>query len=342
MDDGWRVAADGTPGPILAECLEAAVAAPSVHNTQPWRFRLRDGGIEVLADRARHLAFVDPQAREMTISVGAAVLNLRVAILAHGRVPALDLMPSADDPDLLARVVPEPKVANHETARLLAHAIPHRRTNRRPFEDIPVPPEVLEELAAAARVEHADLMVVDPLLRDAVFSIVRAAEDQRRTDPAYWAELDRWTRPIPGRRDGIPREAFGPWSVLESVPIRDFGLLQPPRRRRAVPFEHEPTLAVLYTAGDGPHEWLRAGQALERALLTATVRGLATTLMTQPIEIPQLRTLLANGATGRTAQAIIRIGYGPPTPPTPRRPLADVLIPAAKTAQALAAGPNSR
>jgi hypothetical protein len=110
------------------------------------------------------------------------------------------------------------------------------------------------------------------------------------------------------------------------MPIRDFGLIRPVRRRSRVPFEDEPTIAVLYTAGDTRWEWLRAGQALERALLTATVRGVATTLMTQPLEIPELRALLADSARGRVPQAIVRFGYGPPSPPSPRRSVSDVLL----------------
>ncbi|WSX86231.1 nitroreductase family protein [Micromonospora sp. NBC_00898] len=295
----------------------------------------------VLADPSRQLPLVDSQARELTISVGAAVLNLRVAILAHGRVPLLHLLPPGGDPRLLARVTLGPYVPANETARLLARAIPHRHTNRRPFRDVPVPPEVLEELSAAASSEHGELVAVDPALRDAVFGIARTAEHRRRNDPQYWMELGRWTRHTPDRRDGVPPEAFGPWPVLESVPIRDFGLVEPANRRAVRQFEHEPTVAVLYTDGDGPREWLRAGQALERTLLTAAIRGVATTLMTQPLEIPELRALLADPITGRTPQAIIRVGYGPPSPPTPRRPLSDVLLgpdPAARLQPAVRRG----
>ncbi|MER6591101.1 nitroreductase family protein [Micromonospora purpureochromogenes] len=340
MSTGWWVAPDGSPGPILADCLTKAIAAPSVHNTQPWLFRLHGSTVEVIADRSRQLSLVDPQARELTISVGAAVLNLRVAILAHGRVPLLQLLP-AGDPRLLARVTIGPYVPGNETARLLARAIPHRHTNRRPFQDLPVPPEVLDELSAAAGAEHGEMVVVDPTLRDAVFGIARAAENRRRDDPRYWIELGRWTRHTPDRRDGVPPEAFGPWPVLESIPIRDFGLVEPTHRRAVRHFEHEPTVVVLDTGGDGPRDWLQAGQALERTLLTATVRGLATTLMTQPLEIPELRTMLGDPTTGRMPQAIIRVGYGPPSPPTPRRPLNDVLLgpgPASRLQPAVRAG----
>jgi nitroreductase len=326
MTAGWTVGPDGELAPSLRACLEAAIAAPSIHNTQPWRFRVHDGVVDVLTDHHRRLTVLDPSGRELMISVGAAVLNLRVAMLVHGRMPVLRLRPDPAEPDLAARVAPGPAIAPPDTARLLARAIPHRHTNRRPFNNIPVPHEVMTDLASAARAEGAHLIPANPPARDAVLSVVRTAEHRRRNDTAYWNELSQWTRDVPHRRDGVPPEAFGPWDALEIVPIRDFGLIQPARHRWSAPFETEPTIAVLYTAGDTPWEWLRAGQALERTLLTATVRGLATTLMTQPLEIPELRALITDRAGGRVAQAIIRFGYGSPSPPSPRRSLADVLV----------------
>ncbi len=124
-----------------------------------------------------------------------------------------------------------------------------------------------------------------------------------------------------------------PWSALESIPLRDFGLVQLARHRATERFEPEPTLAVLYSAGDDPAQWLRAGQALERTWLTATVRGLATTLMTQPLEIPDLRALFDDPGRALAAQAILRFGYGPPATPSPRRPLSSFLVEQAPTAE---------
>jgi nitroreductase len=321
----WWISPDGTPGPTLRACLEAATAAPSIHNSQPWRFRLREGGVDLFLDRERRMAVIDPTGRALMMSAGAALFNLRVAMLAHGRTPMLQLQPSPSEPDLVARVMVGAPVRVTETARLLAHAIPRRHTNRRPYADIALPPEVRAELTDAAAVEGAVLTVLEPPVIDAVLSVVRTAENRWRHDPTYWAELGRWTRQVPGRRDGVPAEAFGPWSAMEAVPLRDFGLVQPVTHRWTVPFEREPTLAVLYTVGDGRREWLRAGQAMQRTLLTAVVRGVASSLMTQPLEIAELRSLLVEDGV-RYPQAIVRLGYGPPSPPSPRRDLDEVLV----------------
>lgn len=323
--NAWTAAADGTLGPALDACLRAAVAAPSLHNSQPWRFVPRPGGVDLYADRTRLLDVVDPRGRELTISLGAALLNLRVAVLRNGRVPVTRLLPDAADPDLVASVRLGPAADPDPTVRALADAIPRRRTNRRPFTRVLIPPEVLAELSAAAEVEGARLTVADDLGRDQLLELARSADRQLRAQPRYRDELTTWTTVDRARADGVPRAVFGPWDALETLPLRDFGLTRPAEPRRTAHFEARPTLVVLATAGDTPEQWLRAGQALERVLLTATVRGLATTPISQPLEVPRLRDLLTDPATGTCPQVILRLGYGPTSAVSPRRPLSEVL-----------------
>jgi nitroreductase len=321
--DPWSVAVDGALGTALRECLEAAVAAPSIHNSQPWRFVVRRGGVDLYADPVRRLAVIDPRGREQAISLGAALLNLRVAVLAHGRVPVIRLLPDRARPDLVAQVRLGPPISPDATVRALARAIPVRRTNRRPFTRVTVPEEVLAELVTAAHAEGATLTVVDDLGRNQLLSLARSADRLLRRDPGYRAELTAWTGS--SRLDGVPRAAFGPWDALETLPLRDFGLTRPDEPRRGAHFEAHPTLVVLSTAADTREQWLRAGQALERVLLTATARGLATTPLSQPLEVPRLRELLADG-TG-APQVVLRVGYGPAVSGSPRRPLSDVISP---------------
>jgi len=324
--DPWSVDTDGTLGTALTACLQAAIAAPSIHNSQPWRLRTGPGLIELYADPARRLGVVDPQGRELTISLGAALLNLRVAVLDHHRLPLTQLLPDPDRPDLVARVTLGPLATPDATVRALAVAIPRRQTNRRPFTEVPVPPEVLAELTAAARVEGGTLTVLDDASRDWMLSLARSAEHRLRADVGYREELTTWTSSALERADGVARPEFGPWDALETLPLRNFGLTRPTEPRRAATFETHPRLTVLSTTGDTRHDWLRAGQALERVLLTATVRGLATTPLTQPVELPELRELLTPAGGPAYPQVILRIGYGPACPRSGRRPLREVLI----------------
>jgi nitroreductase len=322
-------------GATWATCLQAAIAAPSVHNSQPWRFRLGPHHVDVLVDPNRRLATIDPMGREAVISLGAAVLNLRVAILAAGRIPLTQLLPCPDEPDLAARIMLGAPHRPDATVRALASAIGKRRTNRRPFRDIEIRDEVIDQLITAARAEAATLTVADPIGREAIFDLVRSAHDAQTRDPGYIAELDNWTRVDPIRGDGVPARSFGPTHDWDDVPIRDFGLAHPDVHRRQAPFEAAPTVVTLSTDGDTPLQWLRAGQALERVLLTATVRGVANTPMTAPTERAELRGLLNESGDRLFTQVIVRLGYGDPCAPTPRRPLADVL----ETARPAAASP---
>jgi nitroreductase len=311
----------------LRQCLVAATAAPSIHNTQPWLFRLRDHAVDVLVDRRRQLPILDPEGREMLVSVGAAVFNLRLALTAQGREARVALLPDQHQRDLVATVTTRPAAAPAAAAVALAEAIPHRHTNRRPFADKPVPHQIMAELATAAVTEHASLLAVDPAVREGVLSLTRTADNRMRGDPDYRSELATWTTPGGvGRRDGVPRQAFGPRDSFGAMPLRDFALGHG-APTATVAFEPDPTLVLLFTSGDAPADWLRAGAALQRVLLTATVRGLAATPLSQVVAVPRLRALLADSATGEVVQTVLRIGY-PTTPAlaTPRRPIDDLIV----------------
>lgn len=234
-----------------------------------------------------------------------------------------DRMPPAAG--MVARIAPGAPVAVSPTALALALAIPRRHSNRWPFVDLVLSRSVRADLARAARAEGAVLRVPGHRVRRNLLGLVRTAEDQWRANPAYREELARWTLDRPERRDGVPPEAVGPLVIDDHLPLRDLGLAAHRPRRKAATFERSSTIAVLY-AGDSPERWLRAGQALQRVLLTATVHGVSATLMTQPLEIPQLREMLRDPYTGQPAQAIIRFGYRRrPAAAAPRRPLVEFL-----------------
>ncbi|MDI6105880.1 nitroreductase family protein [Actinoplanes sp. NEAU-A12] len=310
---------------LLTRCVRAAGSAPSLHNSQPWWFRIDGDTVEVHADPARRLEVLDPSGRELMISVGAAVFTLRAAIRGAGRIPDFDVFPDPELPNLVARVrlgMPSPPSA---MARALADAIPLRHTNRRPFHAAVVPADDLARLREAAAFEGAILTVAGAAGRTIIVGLGQAAEQRLRSHTGYRAELSHWTRPVTGRRDGIPATAIGPWDALERMPVRDFGLVNAPPVRRSEPFEAYPTIMILATGGDRPHDWVCAGQALQRVLLTATRAHLATTPISQPVEVPAIRELLSGPGSAHHAQMIIRLGYGEPAPVTPRRPLAEVL-----------------
>jgi nitroreductase len=315
------------PGEVLTACVRSATAAPSLHNSQPWLFRVGPGAVDVYADRGRQLEVLDPVGRELLISVGAAVFTLRLAIRANGHLSGIELFPDPAEPGLVARVRVGPVAGPTPAVEALAAAIAHRHTNRWPFARSVVPADAIDQLIEAARFEGASLTVASAISRNAILGLSQAADRQLRAVGGYRAELARWTMPSSARRDGVPPTAIGPWDALETLPIRDFGLLQPHLDRPTEAFEPYPTIMVLATDGDGPSAWVHAGQALQRVLLTATWLNLASTPISQPIEVPVIRELLTETGDGIWAQMILRLGYGRPGNSTPRRPLREVLLP---------------
>lgn len=333
--------ADGSASEKLAFCVRYAILAPSSHNSQPWLFRRHGDALELLADRSRALPVVDPEDRELVISCGAALFHLRVALrhFGHeGRVTTLD--PPRDYDALALRTVPEhlatvalgePRSPTEAEERLF-EAIPRRRTNRRPFEARPLPAALLDDLQEADAEEGAWLAVLErEEARAALADLVAEADREQGADPRFRRELAAWVNPNRSRsRDGMPGYAFGMGDLASYVGplvVRtfDWGEGQAAKDRQLA--EGSPALAILGTRGDHPYAWLNAGQALDRVVLRAASEGVSASYLNQPIELSDLRPRVTQIA-GRDgfAQIVLRLGYGPDVPPTPRRPLEDVLI----------------
>jgi len=232
-------------------------------------------------------------------------------------VPFVRLLPG--QPFTAARVTVGPPSAPTPTVRSLAGAIERRHTTRSPFRSTGIPITVQEELAAAAAAEGVRLDFLDPERRDAAFALTFRAQHRIADNDDYRRELTDWTSWWPGRRDGLPPYAVGYLDKGGVVPLRNFRIAPSDTPVRRALFEPRPCIVMLSTRGDKPWHWLRAGQALQRVLLTATVRGLAAQPMTQALEQPDLRGQLTDVDDGWHAQMVLRLGYGRPAPVTPRR-----------------------
>lgn len=323
------------PAQVVQDGLHTIVAtaarAPSPHNTQPWSFAWRGGAVEVWADRSRMLGVADPDGRELTIACGAAVFNARLATNHLGVKTRVELAPDPSHADLLARIVPlELRTPLPEGDQLHA-AVPYRHTHRGPYTQAPVEPALLVELQEAATVEGAVLHLVEhPGHRATLAALVRSAEREQQADPAFRAELRSWTPP-PGehRRDGVPATAYPdrPGWPAQEFPVRDYSLGRG-WGAEGGPDGTEPAIAVLATAGDHVTDWLVAGQALQRVLLTAARRWVFASLLTQPLELPHLRAVVRDELMLEGfPQVVMRLGHAEAAATTPRRRVEEVLDP---------------
>jgi hypothetical protein len=152
------------------------------------------------------------------------------------------------------------------------------------------------------------------------------ADVAQRLNPRVVDEVERWTRYREESTSGIPMSALGPSPRRGDGTVRDFALGRTVPRRKTAEFGQQDLLAVLLTLEDDRTAWVRAGLALQRVLLTATVQEVSSGLLTSPLEVPALRDLLVDAAVTRgRPQVLMRFGYGPEPPPTPRRSVDDVL-----------------
>jgi nitroreductase len=304
----------------------AAGSAPSLHNTQPWQFELIDDHLLLCADPGRALRVSDPTARALYISCGAALFSARVALRALGYEPRVRQLPHPEYRFTVLAVIdsasgPPPTTAECE----LYEALWRRRTNRGPFSNERVPESVLALLRQAADQERASLRVLDGRDTARVLTLAREAGQQLSADRAHQAELREWI--ASGQPDGIPVEALPMRPGRHPSPVRDADFLAaaPEPRPRAV-YETYPQLAALTTHNDEPEDWLQAGQALQYVLLVATAFGLSASFFYHLVERDDMHAEESEWwPWPENRQMVLRLGYGSPPVPVPRRPLADIM-----------------
>jgi hypothetical protein len=315
--------------------LRYVILAPSTHNAQPWKFAVNENGIEIYADYGRRLPTADPGNRELIMSIGAALFNLRVAAAHFGFQCHVeyDHSGTSDVPMVmvaLSRI--SPNAESDPDVESLVSAIPLRHTNRHPFLVSRVPRSALDVFHTIERGGQSTLFVsADGKLNERVADLVAEADRLQLSDPAFRKDVAEWIRPNnTARYDGIQSVNLGmksmpsmlaPWAAR----VLDLGRLRAARDRNLC--IDAPALLVVVSEDSVPH-WLESGELLERVLLTIVHEGLQYSYFNMPIQVPELRLELRK-VLGLSAwpQVLLRVGYCLTEPtPTPRRPVEDVLF----------------
>jgi nitroreductase len=271
----------------LAEAADAAGHAPSIHNTQPWHWRITGKTLELHIERSRVLDVTDPDSRLATLSCGAALHHARTSLTAQGWHVVLTRMPDPSDRDFLARISVDRRIPVEPSAIRHLQTIQLRHTDRRPVIGVPVGSEDLRAITVSVEAEDTWLHVLRP---DQVLELASAAEHAQRTEAgetAWQAELAYWTGGTRPAGTGIPDAAIPDRATQTTVPGRDFG------HHGDLPIsaghDHAAVFAILYGPSDEPVSWLRAGEALSAGWLTATERGVSLLPLSAPIEVISTR-----------------------------------------------------
>jgi hypothetical protein len=322
---------EGTPAEQWCFLLHYAVLAPSEYNSQPWYFKIRGPICELYADRSRQLTVVDPDRRELLISCGAAFLNLLVALRHFGYREELNLCLAGEHPDLLARV----KIGRRESAtdeeHLLFSAIQQRTTNLNTFEERSLPEDLLARFEELAGEDGVWLHYVGGREYEVISELVATGDRMlwKRTD--FRSELAKWIRSSgENRDDGLLAAPHGKGNIAGTVSpfvVRTVNLDGEEVVRSQHLVASAPMLGILGTYSDTPPDWFATGQAIEKMLLLACASGVQSSFVNQPMEVPELREQVQMMVgPNLVPQLVVRMGYGPAVPPTPRRSVKDVLL----------------
>ncbi len=326
---------DGPPEEQEAFLLRYAILAPSTHNTQPWKFALVPGGLEVYADYTRRMPVVDPGNRELLMSIGAAVFTLRVAAERFGMECGVTYSHSGDSERPLAFVAlgrPGSRVQPEEGIASLFSPILRRHTNRRPFLYSRVPESLLRRIRGLDLGAQASLTVsTDGILNTQVSELVAAADRMQLADPSFRSELAEWIRPNwTQKSDGVTGAALGLHGVAAALGswttrVVDTGSSRADRDKNLC--AEAPALIVLQAEDSVPH-WLACGELLQNLLLILTREGLHHSYFNMPLQVHELRVRL-RALCGLQAwpQIMLRVGFSLSEPArTPRRSVDEILL----------------
>jgi nitroreductase len=304
--------------------LALASRAPSVHNTQPWRWLVGAESLHLYSDANRQLPNTDPDGRDLILSCGAALNHCVVALAAVGWHAKVTRLPNPADPSHLAAIEVSRSAADSLDIALAA-AIPRRRTDRRHYSAWPVPIGDIALMAARAARNGVSLCQVEDT--DKLRKIVAQSVWDHMTHD-YLTELTAWSGRYAAAA-GVPARNVPISDPRAKIPSRFFAgpaLAMPPG---SSPAEDNAVVLALGTRTDDRMAQLRAGEVTSVVLLTATSMGLASCPVTEPLEMAETREAVHSEIFGGSSypQMLLRVGWAPinadPLPSTPRRELAD-------------------
>jgi hypothetical protein len=312
----------------MLELVRFASLAASGHNTQPWKFAVKGSAIEIHPDFSRRLPAVDPQNRELWISLGCALENLLIAARAAGF--ALEVRYPDTTPFIRVGLTPDrPQPGAWFDAILL------RQNTRSNYDRQSISPNALARLRALTLEPGVTLkFILEPAGLESVLEYVSQGNLSQYADGAFVTELIRWLRfnqkEALAHLDGLYSAASGNPQVPRWMGQMFVAGTKPQQQADAdaEKLRSSSGAVIVSSDADNPSAWVRTGQVYERLALELTALGLKSALLNQPIEVPDVRGQFQSAMKLGTSlpQLLMRYGYAAPSPRSLRRPVQDLLL----------------
>ena len=317
----------------MKELIRYATLAPSGHNTQPWKFSIEENSIRIFPDFNRQLPVVDPDHRELYISLGCALENLVIAARYAGYDSEIEYFPAGEPDECLSVNLKRFKAAEDN---ILFQAIPERHTNRREYDRQQVPTEDLKKLESVPKENGVtSLVLTEPGTIGQIIELVKEGNNIQMNDDAFMDELVSWIRFSDAEaekyRDGLTSRAMGRSlapSWLGRLFMNLFVSAKNQSKTDEKNIQSSSALLVMVSDNNDKKSWVDVGRSFERIALTLTTMNIKNAHLNQPCELPQLKAQLQNHLALGNAhlQLLLRIGYAEPLPHSPRRTVEQVLI----------------
>lgn len=312
----------------MRELVRYATLAANGHNTQAWKFAIKENGIDIYPDYTRRLPVVDPEDRELWISLGCALENLLVAARGVGYAAEVTYPDAVD-------LIHVDLTADTPQGSPLFDAIPLRQSTRSEYNGQPIEVDVLDQVQALSLEPGVVLrFFTNSADLETVVEYVNQGNLSQYADRAFVDELIQWLRfnkkEVLASQDGL----YAPCSGNPQVP-RWLGKMfvagtKPQQQADAdvKKLRSSPGAVVVASESDDKAAWVRTGQVYERLALTMTALNIKSAFLNQPIEVADLRSQFQNaiGLAKSLPQLLVRFGYADPMPRSLRRPVEQVIV----------------
>ena len=316
------------------ELVRLATLAPSGHNTQPWKFKIAADNIRIYPDLTRRIPAVDPDDRELWISLGSALENLLVAAERFGYHPNVAYHLDGIQADHIAVALGKAWVGPASRAGLF-DAIRTRQCTRHEYDGQPVPTRGLGQLTAAATGAGVAPLLFTGAAMEPLLEYVKVGNAHQMTNDKFKTELVKWVRfndrEALESRDGLLGRASGNPSVPRWVAQLFIGSSLNPQtqdKKDELNIRSSSGLLLFTSQKNDKAAWLETGRAYERFALLATVMNVKNSFINQPCEVPELRAQVQSHLSLAEAfpLLLVRFGHGPVMPRSLRRPVSEVLV----------------